>query len=46
MTDERYAADYEGVVQVVEHLLGPDGCPWDKKQTREIAGGYVPRRVL
>ena len=35
MTDERYAADYEGVVQVVEHLLGPDGCPWDKKQTRE-----------
>ena len=35
MTDERYAADYDGVVQVVEHLLGPDGCPWDKKQTRE-----------
>ena len=33
--DKRYPANYEGVVQVVEHLLGPDGCPWDKKQTRE-----------
>ena len=33
--DKEYSATYEGVVQVVEHLLGPDGCPWDKKQTRE-----------
>ena len=33
--DKGYSANYEGVVQVVEHLLGPDGCPWDKKQTRE-----------
>ena len=35
MTDTKYAANYEGVVQVVDHLLGPDGCPWDKKQTHE-----------
>ena len=33
--DRRYPATYEGVVQVVDHLLGPDGCPWDKKQTHE-----------
>ena len=30
-----YPANYEGVQQVLDHLLGPDGCPWDKKQTRE-----------
>ena len=35
MTDAKYAANYEGVQQVLDHLLGPDGCPWDKKQTRE-----------
>ena len=35
MTDTKYAASYEGVQQVLDHLLGPDGCPWDKKQTRE-----------
>ena len=35
MTDTKYAANYEGVQQVLDHLLGPDGCPWDKKQTRE-----------
>ena len=35
MTDTQYAANYEGVQQVLDHLLGPDGCPWDKKQTRE-----------
>ena len=35
MTNMKYAANYEGVQQVLDHLLGPDGCPWDKKQTRE-----------
>ncbi len=35
MTDTTYAASYEGVEQVLARLLGPDGCPWDKKQTRE-----------
>ena len=35
MTDTQYAATYEGAEQVLAHLLGPDGCPWDKKQTRE-----------
>ena len=26
---------YGGVRQLVERLLGPDGCPWDKEQTPE-----------
>lgn len=30
-----YPTTYEGVEQVLARLLGPDGCPWDKKQTRE-----------
>ena len=35
MTETKYASTYEGVEQVLDRLLGPDGCPWDKKQTRE-----------
>ena len=35
MTNTEYPATYEGVEQILAHLLGPDGCPWDKKQTRE-----------
>lgn len=27
--------DFEGLLKVVEHLRGPDGCPWDKEQTHE-----------
>ena len=35
MADATYPGTYEGVQQVLERLLGPEGCPWDKKQTRE-----------
>lgn len=35
MADATYSGTYEGVQQVLERLLGPEGCPWDKKQTRE-----------
>jgi tetrapyrrole methylase family protein/MazG family protein len=27
--------DFEGLLKVVEHLRGPDGCPWDKEQTHD-----------
>jgi tetrapyrrole methylase family protein/MazG family protein len=27
--------NYDGVGQLVQRLLGPDGCPWDKEQTPE-----------
>ncbi len=27
--------DFAGLVKVVEHLRGPEGCPWDKEQSHE-----------
>ena len=39
MADETYSGTYEGVEQILDRLLGPDGCPWDKKQTRETLAG-------
>ncbi len=36
MTDTHdYPATYEGVLQLLERLRGPDGCPWDRKQTHQ-----------
>jgi MazG family protein len=31
----RYPSAYEGLLQILERLRGPDGCPWDREQTRE-----------
>ena len=39
MTDTEYPGTYEGVAQILERLLGPEGCPWDKEQTREALAG-------
>src|SRR5512136_950391 len=36
--EERRAAkkaDIQKLVDLVEHLRGEDGCPWDREQTRE-----------
>ena len=30
-----YPATYDGVLQLLERLRGPNGCPWDKKQTHQ-----------
>lgn len=30
-----YPNTYEGLLQILERLRGPDGCPWDREQTRE-----------
>jgi tetrapyrrole methylase family protein/MazG family protein len=30
-----HAQGFTGLVQIVDRLLGPDGCPWDKEQTHE-----------
>lgn len=32
---ERRAEALEALVQVVDRLLGPGGCPWDREQTHE-----------
>ena len=30
-----YPPTYQGVVQVMKRLRGPNGCPWDREQTHE-----------
>ncbi|MEO7453936.1 MAG: nucleoside triphosphate pyrophosphohydrolase [Fimbriimonadales bacterium] len=30
-----FAPGFSGLVQIVDALLGPDGCPWDREQTHE-----------
>ncbi|MBN1191333.1 MAG: nucleoside triphosphate pyrophosphohydrolase [Dehalococcoidales bacterium] len=31
--NERYQTEFTRLVEIVARLRGPDGCPWDKKQT-------------
>ncbi|MDP6771877.1 MAG: MazG nucleotide pyrophosphohydrolase domain-containing protein, partial [Anaerolineales bacterium] len=26
---------FQGLQNIVDHLMGPDGCPWDRDQTHE-----------
>ncbi|MGE3681352.1 MAG: nucleoside triphosphate pyrophosphohydrolase [Bdellovibrionales bacterium] len=33
--------EFAGLVQVVEILRGPDGCPWDKEQTHSTLTRYA-----
>jgi tetrapyrrole methylase family protein / MazG family protein len=30
---ERYIEEFTSLVEIIAKLRGPDGCPWDKKQT-------------
>lgn len=30
----RYPSTFNGLLQLVQHLRSPDGCPWDREQTR------------
>lgn len=32
---------FEGLVRIMERLRGPDGCPWDREQTRESIRPYL-----
>ena len=32
---EKYSADAESLMNILRRLRAPDGCPWDRKQTRE-----------
>ena len=38
---DAYADTYEGLVQLVERLRGPDGCPWDREQTHHSMKRYI-----
>ena len=34
-TDKSYTPDADGLLAVLRKLRAPDGCPWDRKQTRQ-----------
>ena len=36
-----FPSTFEGLLQLGGHLRGPDGCPWDRKQTRESMRRYI-----
>ena len=35
MNSSEYPGTFDGVVQILQRLRGPDGCPWDREQTRD-----------
>jgi len=38
---DKTLANFKTVVEVVEKLRGPDGCPWDKEQTQKSLTQYI-----
>ncbi len=34
-SDQTFPSDFGGLLKLIGHLRGPDGCPWDREQTRE-----------
>lgn len=34
-SEDRYPRTFDGLLQLVQHLRGPEGCPWDQEQTRD-----------
>ena len=41
MDSPRYPATFDGLLQLVARLRGPDGCPWDKEQDRDSMKRYL-----
>lgn len=42
LMDEAYLArEFSTLKQIIETLRGPDGCPWDRKQTHESLRKYL-----
>ena len=35
MNSSDYPGTFDGVAQILQRLRGPDGCPWDREQTRD-----------
>lgn len=33
--------DFNALVEVIKHLRGPEGCPWDKEQTHQTLTQYA-----
>ena len=38
---EKFPADAAGLMAVLKRLRGPDGCPWDKAQTRHTLTSHL-----
>ncbi len=38
--EETYRS-FEDLVNIMEHLRGPEGCPWDREQTRQSLRPYL-----
>lgn len=41
MSNAQYTSDAEGLLAVLRRLRAPDGCPWDRKQTRESLSRHL-----
>ena len=38
---ENFSSDADGLMAVLRRLRGPDGCPWDKAQTRHTLTAHL-----
>ena len=38
---DEFAASAAALLDLVRHLSGPDGCPWDREQTTRTLSPYV-----
>ena len=39
--EEKFSSDADGLMAVLRRLRGPDGCPWDKAQTRHTLTAHL-----
>lgn len=37
---------FESLVEIIAHLRGPEGCPWDKEQTHQSLAQYAVEEVF
>ena len=41
LANPELATSYEGLLEIMARLRGPDGCPWDREQTPETLRRYL-----